>query len=800
MKSLLSSKFTATFPTLMMMMVLLLFVLLFSNLCFPVLNMAAASNIESQGKALLQWKAELETQELLNTWTSKTSPCNWTGITCRNDGHLMPTITKVQLEQLGLEGKLEILNFSALPSLRVLNLSDNHIHGYIPAAISALSKLAILDLSNNKLTGVIPSELGNLTRLKTLWLFENQISGSIPPSFGKLLNLVILEDLRISYNQITGSIPHNIGNLTKLETFYLSKNNINGSIPHEIGNLINLKDLEIFDNQITGPIPSSIRNLTKIETFYLGGNNINGFIPSEIGNLVNLKALALFEDQITVNLRDIEIPQNQLTGPIPRSIGNLTKLKTFYLYKNKIDGSIPYEIGNLMNLIEFDVSDNQITSPIPHSIKNLTKLEFFNLQTNNINDTFPCEIGNLVNLRDFEISHNQITGSIPHSIGNVTKLETFYLNKNNIYGTIPPSLGSLKVLTGVEQMNELNGTIPFQLGNLNFMEVLELSDNLFKGDIPPQLSKPTELQELNLSHNELVGHIPSSFQLMTSLTLLDLSYNSLEGPVPKNHFFQTAPIKWFTHNKGLCGQVQGLPLCSQSHSTSIDDARKQHKVIILIVVLVLGALSILFLVSGIFTICCYKRKGSTINDIREDFDGHFFSVWGVNYEKEAYKEIVRATENFSEKYQIGTGASSIVYKATLSSGLTLAIKKIQEEEAQVNEQAFQNEIQTLTEIRHRNIVKFYGFCFTHRFSFLAYEYMERGSLGATLRSEEGVMDLNWIKRVSIIRDIAQALSYLHHDCAPPIIHRDITSNNILLDEEYKACVFGLLVFSRLLKT
>ncbi|XP_039119109.1 MDIS1-interacting receptor like kinase 2-like [Dioscorea cayenensis subsp. rotundata] len=76
--------------------------------------------------------------------------------------------------------------------------------------------------------------------------------------------------------------------------------------------------------------------------------------------------------------------------------------------------------------------------------------------------------------------------------------------------------------------------------------------------------------------------------------------------------------------------------------------------------------------------------------------------------------------------------------------------------------------------------------------------MERGTLGATLRSEERAMDLDWIKRVSIIQDIAQALSYLHHDCAPPIIHRDITSNNILLDEEYKACVsdFGI---SRLLK-
>ncbi|KAM0949416.1 putative non-specific serine/threonine protein kinase [Dioscorea sansibarensis] len=160
------------------MVLLSLLALLFSNLCFLVPR-ATASKIESQGRALLQWKATLETQDLLHTWTSKTSPCNWTGITCRYDGHLMTTITRVQLGELGLEGKLETLNFSALPSLRVLNLSDNHLHGFIPASISALSKLTTLDLSNNQISGSIPPSLGNLTRLEMMLLFDNKLLGSI---------------------------------------------------------------------------------------------------------------------------------------------------------------------------------------------------------------------------------------------------------------------------------------------------------------------------------------------------------------------------------------------------------------------------------------------------------------------------------------------------------------------------------------------------------------------------------------------------------------------------------------------
>ncbi|XP_039137606.1 MDIS1-interacting receptor like kinase 2-like [Dioscorea cayenensis subsp. rotundata] len=434
---------------------------------------------------------------------------------------------------------------------------------------------------------------------------------------------------------------------------------------------------------------------------------------------------------------------------------------------------------------------------MPLEIGLLPKLRRFDISSNNMEGKIPREFGKLSSIFDLNMSNNHLTGTIPPEFGDLSSLEALDLSSNNLRGEIPIWLENCIKLHSLKlSNNKLGGVIPSQLGNLNLHEVLDLSDNLFTGGIPPQLGNLMMLQELNLSHNKLVGGIPSSFQLMIGLTSLDLSYNSLEGPVPKNHFFQAAPLQWFTHNKGLCGQVHGLPPCPQSSLESRDNAEKHHTIVILIVLLIF---SILFLIIGVFTLLYYKRTKSNTNDTSEEFDEHFFSIWGVNHGKEAYKEIIRATKNFDEKYQIGTGACSIVYKATISPGVTLAIKKIQEEEeAQENKQAFQNEIQALTKIRHRNIVGFHGFCSTNKFSFLAYEYMERGSLCATLRSEKGAMELDWIKRVSIVQDIAQALSYLHHDCNPPIIHRDITSNNILLDEEYKACVadFGI---SRLLK-
>ncbi|XP_058073596.1 MDIS1-interacting receptor like kinase 2-like isoform X1 [Magnolia sinica] len=92
------------------------------------------------------------------------------------------------------------------------------------------------------------------------------------------------------------------------------------------------------------------------------------------------------------------------------------------------------------------------------------------------------------------------------------------------------------------------------------------------------------------------------------------------------------------------------------------------------------------------------------------------------------------------------------------------------------------------EIRHRNIVKLYGFCSHTQCSFLIYEYMERGSLASILSNNEGAAQLDWTSRVNVIKGVANALSYMHHDCTLPIVHRDLSSNNVLLNLELEASV------------
>jgi serine/threonine protein kinase len=173
-------------------------------------------------------------------------------------------------------------------------------------------------------------------------------------------------------------------------------------------------------------------------------------------------------------------------------------------------------------------------------------------------------------------------------------------------------------------------------------------------------------------------------------------------------------------------------------------------------------------------------------------------VWNFD-RKLVFEDITRATENFSDRYIIGSGGYGTVYRAQLHGGRLVAVKTLHPTEEEItDEKRFLSEIEVLTKIRHRSIVKLYGFCAHPKYKFLVCDYIERGNLHATLENEELAKELDRQKRAAIARDVAQAIHYLHHECNPPIIHRDITSNNILLDADFKAYVsdFGI---ARILK-
>ncbi|PWA34556.1 protein kinase-like domain, Phloem protein 2-like protein [Artemisia annua] len=174
--------------------------------------------------------------------------------------------------------------------------------------------------------------------------------------------------------------------------------------------------------------------------------------------------------------------------------------------------------------------------------------------------------------------------------------------------------------------------------------------------------------------------------------------------------------------------------------------------------------------------------------------------------------IVSATENFDEKYYIGAGGYGIVYKAELehidSSATkaktdskmpkirsTVAIKSIIERDDMQGEEGFLLEIKTLSSCNHPNVISLLGFCYERPRMFLVYEHASNGSLEDYLGGEGKMTNLTWVRRIKICIDTARGLDYIHTTFLDKerIIHRDVKSANILLNENWEAKIadFGL---------
>ncbi|KAG7964611.1 hypothetical protein I3843_09G179000 [Carya illinoinensis] len=789
------------------------------NALHQLVNVAAASG--SISNLQLEQAKALQESGWWPSSSSNSSACDWDGITCNDGG----SVTNIDRFYQSLKGQLK-LNFSFFPNLVSLDLHGNNLHGRIPLEIGMLKNLTYLSLSKNMLVGPIPSTIGHLTNLEYLYLGENKINGSIPPEIGMLKNLTILA---LYSNMLIGPIPSTIGHLTNLKYLYLYQNKINGSIPLEIGMLKILSSLSLYSNMLVGPIPSIVGHLTNLESFNLGWNEINGSIPPEIGllknlfslsiysnllvgpipstigHLTNLKSLILGKNQINgsipseigmlKNLTYLSLCSNMLVGPIPTTLSHLTILEYLDIGLNKINGSIPPEIGMLTNLTTLDLHSIMLIGPIPSTVGHLTNLGYLDLSRNKINGSIPPEIGMLKNLTSLSLSSNMLVGPIPSTIGHLTNLKSFYLGPNKINGSIPPEIGMLKNLTTLNlHSNMLIGQIPSTIGNLTNLKYLDLSRNKISGSIPPEIGMLNDLNSLSLGSNMLVGPIPTTLGHLTNLESLDLSRNKINGSIPPEigmlnnltyvnlcHNFISGEIST-AHgtigNRDLCGQFMIFPPHLKSKKSIITKIEIFAPITTFLAFVVIGGI--------LFSRCVFKKHQI---ESRGSKNGNIFSIW--NYDGHiAYEDIVEATEDFDIRYCIGTGGYGSVYKAELPSGNVVALKKLHQGEVEnpVFCNSFENEVRMLTEIRHRNIVKLHGFCVHKRCRFLIYEYMERGSLFCVLRNVDEAMELDWSKRVNIIKGTACALSYMHHECIPAIVHRDISTNNILLNSELQAFI------------
>ncbi|KAK4490087.1 hypothetical protein RD792_000743 [Penstemon davidsonii] len=729
----------------------------------------------------------------------------------------MTSLKEVDFSNNSLSGSVPVVAYSNLSQLEKLFLLSNQLTGQILDNLLDFKRLRVISLSNNYFTGSIPTNIGNLTRLENLYLANNNFTGELPSDLGNL-NLV---NFNVHSNGLSGGIPLSIFNISTIRMLELSANHFSGELPSTMGlSLPNLEELYLADNQLFGVIPSSINNASKLTVIEMGSNSFRGSIP-DLGNLRLLRRLHLEANNLTGeswnqelrfissltncrNLESIAVSQNQLSGILPASIGNLsTSFQIFRAFDCRIRGSIPGEIGNLTNLRDLYLDNNELTGFIPSTVGKLSRLIRIYLEHNKLEGYIPNNLCQLSRLGDLYLSSNSLRGSIPACFGEIKSLRGLYLDSNKLESNVPFNLWNLyDILLLNLSSNGLTGSIPTEIRNFKVITELDLSWNQFSGNVPSSIDSAESLVYLSLAHNTFQGSIPMSLGNLKGLVTLDLSFNNftgsipnslegldflqhfnvsnnrLNGQIPKGGNFANFTADSFFKNSGLCG-ASGLqvPPC--------EEARKKTR--LKLFVSLLKYIIPCFILSAVVLIMIFLlMKRRKLSSELPDSETSLLHTWRGS----SYLELLRATNHFTESNILGSGSFGSVYKGTMSDGLTIAVKVFNMESERVSK-SFETEIEVLSSIRHRNLVKIIGCCNNVDFKALVLEYMPNGSLDKWLYSHNCCLDL--LQRLNIAIDVASAIEYLHFSHTFPIVHCDLKPSNVLLDEDMTAKVgdFGI---------
>ncbi|KAK7364986.1 hypothetical protein VNO80_13736 [Phaseolus coccineus] len=411
--------------------------------------------------------------------------------------------------------------------LQVLQISNTHIMDLFPEWFGDISSsLLYVNVSHNKLSGVLPKSLSGIkTGIMSTWDFSfNNLSGPLPPFPPKVYELFL------SNNMFTGFVS-SFCETSPLSVTYLdlSSNALTGPLPNCWQKFQNLEVLNLANNSLSGRVPESFGNLQSISSMHLNSNNFSGEIPS----------LTLCKR----SFRFVDFGDNNLEGTL-KTLLELDHLVVLRLRGNRIRGSIPTSLCNILSLKVLDLSSNNITGEIPQCIGHISAMSDreFRRETILYGTSAPL------------IFHDSGIGHF------IDEISLTWKGRNYELGRV---LGLLKAID--ISNNHLTGEIPQSITSLVGLIALNLSRNNLTGFIPDNFGRLERLDSLDLSRNHLDGRIPTSFSNI-SLTYMDLSFNNLSGLIPLSAELQSFDVSSYVGNIGLCGSplenqcpVEGIP-------------------------------------------------------------------------------------------------------------------------------------------------------------------------------------------------------------------------------------------------
>ncbi|XP_074570020.1 leucine-rich repeat receptor protein kinase HPCA1-like [Curcuma longa] len=731
------------------------------------------------------------------SWGQSDDPCGmpWDGVICQNS-----RVTSLRLPSMGISGTLSA-DIGQLSALQFLTLSYNgDLGGPLTPSIGNLEQLTTLILAGCQFSGPIPEQLGNLAQLTYLALNNNRFNGRIPASLGRLSNLSWFD---IAENQLTGSLPVStnstpgLDQLVQCKHFHFNKNQLSGEIsPQLFSSEMTLIHILFDSNEFVGSIPSTLGLVTSLEVLRLDNNQFEGPVPSNINNLTRV--------------HEFNLANNQLTGLLPNLTG-MNHLNYVDLSNNSFSPSeAPEWFTTIESLTTLVIESGRLVGHVPEGLFSLPQLQQVLLSDNGFNGTLNMSTNISPQLQLVDFRNNSITGFV--QTGNYLNILILYQNPfcNSVRTSTDPSCNLRQqdpYSTSLNQCGSVTCSSQDQKVNPQSCSCAfpYQGQMIFRGPYFRDLTNSTLFQELETSLWTNLGLTPGYVYISNLHFNLD-DYLELDVALfPSSGMFfnhsEISIIGFDLSNQtykppAMFGPYYFLgspyPFSGESGTGGGTSTGLIVGVAVGCVILVVGLVCV-----GVYALLQKKKARRALEQSRP------FATWGSGGKDDGsapqlkgarwfpFDEIKKITNNFSEANEIGSGGYGKVYRAILTGGQMTAIKRAQQGSMQ-GAHEFKTEIELLSRVHHKNLVDLVGFCYDQGEQMLVYEYIPNGTLRENLSGSLGIR-LDWKTRLRITLGSARGLAYLHELANPPIIHRDVKSSNILLDESLNAKVadFGL---------
>ncbi|CAI5472512.1 unnamed protein product [Closterium sp. Yama58-4] len=605
--------------------------------------------------------------------------------------------------------------------------------------------------------------------------------------------------------------------------------NVDGTLADDVSRLTSLQILNLASNQFTGKLPKAISTLTNLQHLDVSNNKFEGKLPDAFSQLTAL--------------RHLDASQNTFTSELPASLSALSSVTYINLANNQITGSLPDSLTGLSELTYLSVADNSMSGTLPASLGSLAKLSKLDLSNNAFTGPVPSTYSAIPDLITTGTSIDGAAAGAPASAGAPTGASPPPPSPPPPSPSPPPPEvsppppppppPSAPVACG----GCAEGQVGWAEGSEGGGQCACVYPLLFTLRLGMEYSQFTAEKQLSLEQQLEAGFSLQPGQVRTQSTragsvVADMAVGPVSpatmldqptvdrvtgilygtnGSISLSGFGSVTVVQLVPPNQ-IARNDTGAPPPSPPPAPAPASSSGGWSMAAIIGVAVAGFVVAVLLVVALVVLCMRcrpSRKDAFQDDLADDAARPAFQSWangssakangGASSRKSqgvppiSLAELQMATDDFAPDRRLGTDPLGTTYVGTMPDGEEVAVKKIEPSvvEGQSDED-FVAVAANMARLRHAHVVQLQGYCVDYGERILVFQHCAGGSLYDHLHrnDDDSSQLLSWEDRVDIALDAAEALVYLHEECMPPMVHRSISSRNVLLDSSLRARVAG----------